>query len=94
MLPELKLTATTTVKKWCENDILAVAPYYKQLNAALGVYDNAKKSEIVQVIKAAKDACDERESVINSASTVEALKSAWAAICLGANKPENAGALG
>lgn len=44
----------------------SIYPWYKQLNAALGIYDSAKKTEITNYIKSIISIVDQKEIEINS----------------------------
>ena len=53
--------------------ILAAYPIYKQQNAALGIYDEAKCQEIKDGIQAFRADCDAGEAAINECETLEEL---------------------
>lgn len=53
-------------KRKCAKDILAVAPDYKQRNAALGLYDETETAGVVAHITACRSAQNAAEAAIQS----------------------------
>lgn len=73
VLAEIKEARIAGVKARAGNNITKQFPLFKQINAALGVYDELKKNEIVALITAERDECDTREAAINACTTIEEL---------------------
>ena len=94
MVENLKAIAINIVKKWCSEEILASAPYYRQINAALGIYNDTTKSEIVSLINSARSASDAREALISACQSESELHTCWAGIIQESGKLEAQNALG
>lgn len=73
ILEEEKKRKIYEAKLETQERILAVAPYYKQLNAANGLLDPREKDAIVKRIDKCKAWCDKKELDINKADTLDEL---------------------
>ena len=58
-------------KEACGQQIELVAPTFKQINAALGLYDAAKNAQIAADIQACRDKQAKMEAEINALTTIE-----------------------
>lgn len=61
------------IKYKAGEDILEAYPIYKQQNAAMGLYDEAKCQEIKDGIQTIRADCDAQEAVINECESLEEL---------------------
>lgn len=73
-LQTAKYQRIALIKGEARQRIMAVAPEYKQMNAALGLYDAAKTQAIKDAIVAIRTASDAAEAAVNALTTVEAVR--------------------
>jgi hypothetical protein len=62
------------LKKEIEAEVYSRIPLFKQINAALGIYDDKTKNQIIKQIKAVVKAVDEAEHEIKAVSSGEKLR--------------------
>ena len=70
-LDQFKQERIKLIKQNASNEILSRYPEYKQINAALGIYDTKKQQEIIDAINKVRAEVDEKEQEILNATTYE-----------------------
>ena len=68
-LQDYKTTCISSIKNEASNFLFSKYPPYKQINAALGIYDAAKTQEIVDEINRVRLLVENAESQTESAET-------------------------
>jgi hypothetical protein len=70
-LDEYKIERIADMKQACTDDIMTVAPDYKQRNAAMGIYDATKNQGIINWVQKQVQQCNTLEAQINACTTCD-----------------------
>lgn len=72
-LEEAKAEKLAEIKAACGEAITRFAPAFKQINAALGVYDDSQAAEITQWIQDCRLQCDQLEADLEAINSYDQL---------------------